>query len=738
MTRRPVVRPTAHWVALSALVVFLVAVLVAQGYVQHLGGSAADGAVSRGDARSVPQAVRDGGPVVAARSDGQVRTSAPPARTVALTFDDGPDPRWTPEILKVLEKHGAHATFFEVGQEAIAHPDLVRAIVGAGNEVGVHTFTHVDLGTAPDWRRQLEITLGEQALIDATGRTAALLRPPYSSTNAAVDDAGWGAIQAAGADGFVTVLSTQDSEDWRRPGVEQIVHNAAPRGDGGQVLLMHDGGGDRSETVAALERLLSELSARGFRVTTVSDAFGLSGSTRPATFAERATSAVTAGAVRLSDGVVLAVEVALLISGILVVLRSVLVVIVAARHVRLSRGHAARATRPRRRGADLLAVTDPVTVIVPAYNESAGIEAAVRSIAASTHPVEVIVVDDGSSDGTADIVERLALPGVRVIRQANGGKPAALNTGIAAASHELIVMVDGDTVFEPDTVTRLVQPFADPAVGAISGNTKVVNRSGILGRWQHIEYVVGFNLDRRLFDLAECMPTVPGAIGAFRRSALAGVGGVSDDTLAEDTDLTMSILRAGWRVVYREDARAWTEVPASLGALWRQRYRWCYGTMQAMWKHRRAVFQTGPAGRLGRRGLTYLLLLQVLLPLLAPVVDVFAVYGVLFLDPIRVLGLWLFFLVVQSLVAAYAFRLDGERLGPLWTLPLQQVVYRQLMYLVVIQSVFTAIAGRRLRWQRMQRYGTLAGVVEPTASSAAPLVGAAGEVNAVSGRSART
>ncbi|GAB3557567.1 hypothetical protein GCM10027405_02550 [Arthrobacter alkaliphilus] len=228
-------------------------------------------------------------------------------------------------------------------------------------------------------------------------------------------------------------------------------------------------------------------------------------------------------------------------------------------------------------------------------------------------------------------------------------------------------MVDGDTVFEPDTVRALIQPFADPRVGAISGNTKVANRGGILGAWQHIEYVVGFNLDRRLFDIAECMPTVPGAIGAFRRDALLRVGGVSNDTLAEDTDLTMSLCRDGWRVVYQDNARAWTEAPASLGALWKQRYRWCYGTLQAMWKHRGAVFQGGQAGKLGRLGLGYLLVLQVLLPLFAPIVDVFAIYGLIFLDPVRIALLWLAFLLVQFLMAAYAFRLDKERFGPLWT-----------------------------------------------------------------------
>jgi cellulose synthase/poly-beta-1,6-N-acetylglucosamine synthase-like glycosyltransferase len=274
-------------------------------------------------------------------------------------------------------------------------------------------------------------------------------------------------------------------------------------------------------------------------------------------------------------------------------------------------------------------------------------------------------------------------------------------------------MVDGDTVVEPETVRMLVQPFNDPLVGAVSGNAKVANRDGLLGLWQHIEYVVGFNLDRRLFDLARCMPTVPGAVGAFRRSALDRVGGVGRLTLAEDTDLTMSLASDGWRVVYEEQARAWTEAPATLGALWRQRYRWCYGTLQAMWRHRGTVFQRGAGGRFGRRGLGYLLLFQVLLPLFAPVVDVFALYGLVFLDPARIMSVWLAFLSVQMFMGWIAFRLDRERAGALWSMPLQQFVYRQLMYLVVIQSVVTALAGVRLRWQRMDRYGSFATSREP-------------------------
>ncbi|MGX5714678.1 bifunctional polysaccharide deacetylase/glycosyltransferase family 2 protein [Arthrobacter sp. MAHUQ-56] len=696
----------AHWLVLLATLMALGLALAVQGYIHHLGGVGKDSVPADPSAGSVPSAVSHGGPVVDSRG-GTVQAVSPPDRTVALTFDDGPDPEWTPRILDVLREHHVHATFFVVGSAAVDHPDLMRRIVAEGHEVGVHTLTHTDLGSAPEWRRELEVQGGQDAIVGVTGQAASLLRPPYTAGNEALTDGMWSALHGIADEGYLTVLSSMDSKDWQMPGVEAIEHNLTPSGPQGQVVLMHDGGGDRAQTVAALDSALTQFSDQGYRVTTVGDAVGVD-SMRPASGIEQVRGAAFVWGIRLSDLVVTAISWGLVAAGVVTFVRAILVMFFAARHSRAAR-RLPGAGRARRR-ADVMvrpAVTEPATVIVPAYNESAGIEAAVRSIVASSHPVEVIVVDDGSTDGTADIVEALGLPGVTVIRKENGGKPSALNAGIQAASHDLVVMVDGDTVFEPDTVRALIQPFADPRVGAISGNTKVANRGGILGAWQHIEYVVGFNLDRRLFDVAECMPTVPGAIGAFRLGALLNVGGVSDDTLAEDTDLTMALCRDGWRVVYQEDARAWTEAPATLGALWRQRYRWCYGTLQAMWKHRGAVVQRGAAGKLGRRGLGYLLVLQVLLPLFAPVVDVFALYGLIFLDPLRIAALWLVFLAVQLLMAAYAFRLDRERLGPLWTLPLQQFVYRQLMYLVVIQAVVTAVAGVHLRWHRMERYGSL-------------------------------
>jgi cellulose synthase/poly-beta-1,6-N-acetylglucosamine synthase-like glycosyltransferase len=228
----------------------------------------------------------------------------------------------------------------------------------------------------------------------------------------------------------------------------------------------------------------------------------------------------------------------------------------------------------------------------------------------------------------------------------------------------------------------------------------------MLGRWQHIEYVTGFNLDRRMYEVLQSTPTVPGAIGAFRRSTLAAVGGVSGDTLAEDTDLTLAIGRTGQRVVYAPDARAWTEAPSTLSGLWRQRYRWSFGTMQAVWKHRAAMWSRKPHDRrIGRRALPYMIFFQITLPILAPLIDLFALYGLIFEEPLKTIGFWVAFNAVQMLIAVYGFRLDGESIKPLWAMPLQQFVYRQLMYLVIIESTISALVGVRANWQHIPRTG---------------------------------
>jgi cellulose synthase/poly-beta-1,6-N-acetylglucosamine synthase-like glycosyltransferase/peptidoglycan/xylan/chitin deacetylase (PgdA/CDA1 family) len=689
---RKVPAPRAHWLLLSAVLSAVAGLLLLHAVVA--GGVGVDGnAGPPGSASQVPAAVRAGGPVIDPRRDPPV-TLRPPNRTLALTFDDGPDPVWTPAILDVLSRHGVHATFFVTGAHAAEHPALIREILARGNEIGHHTATHADLRTAGSLRTWLELRSTDLVLATTAGVATALVRPPYSAGPDSLDDPMWTVARHLGASGRILVLSTVDSQDWRRPGVDAILANARPPDERGQILLMHDAGGDRSQTVAALDRLLPELREQGWQVGTVTATTGARDTTHRPGVVARVGGAVLVGAVWLADRTANLLEILLLVTAGLAGLRLLLVLATAAVHVRRARRGPGRPVR------------EPVTVIVPAYNEAAGIEATVRSIRASRHPVEVIVVDDGSTDATSDIVMSLRLPGVRLIRQTNAGKAAALNTGLAAARTELVVMVDGDTVVEPDTVGLLAAHFADPTVGAVSGNAKVGNRRGLLGRWQHIEYVIGFNLDRRMYDVLACMPTVPGAVGAFRRSAVLAAGGVGEDTLAEDTDLTMALERAGWRVTYEERAVAWTEAPASLGQLWKQRYRWCYGTLQAIWKHRRAMVEGGAAGRLGRRGLPYLLVFQVALPMLAPIVDVAALVALLTGSSGKTVLIWLGFLVLQLIPAIVAFRLDGERLTPLLALPLQQFVYRQLMYLIVVQSVATMLSGARLPWHKLDRHGT--------------------------------
>ncbi|MFJ6069899.1 bifunctional polysaccharide deacetylase/glycosyltransferase family 2 protein [Streptomyces sp. NPDC093065] len=706
------------------LLLALTCVMLLDGYLRaEVGG---DQRVRTGaSASDVPDDVLDGGPILSFPG-GQATTVSVPDKTIVLTFDDGPDPTWTPQVLEILDEYDVPGTFFLVGSMVARHPGIVRDLVEQGNEVGVHTFTHVDLSYQSQARVTREIEQTQLALAGAAGITTTLFRAPYSSETNAIDNYSWPVYESLGEDGYTSVFIDTDSDDWKRPGVSKIVEWATPEDDEGASVLFHDAGGERSQTIEALPKYIEKMKAKGYTFTTVSGVMaeqqpsadapagagsapgsaagsaagseggGLQAAHHKATGATLYEGRALIAAVAVAEWTVPALSAGLVIVGVAVMGRFAMMLVLARRHHR---------QRNRRRFSWGPPVTRPVSVVVPAYNEKECIEATLRSLARSTHPIEIVVVDDGSTDGTAEIAESLGLPGVRVVRQANAGKPAALNNGVRHARYDIVVMMDGDTVFEPDTVRHLVQPFADPSVGAVAGNAKVGNRRTLIGAWQHIEYVMGFNLDRRMYDLLRCMPTIPGAIGAFRREAVLEVGGMSDDTLAEDTDITIALHRAGWRVVYEEHARAWTEAPGSLGQLWSQRYRWSYGTMQALWKHRRSLTDKGPSGRFGRVGMPLVVLFQVVTPVFAPLIDVFTVYSMLFVDFRAALLAWLAVLGVQLVCAAYAFRLDREKYRYLLMMPLQQLAYRQMMYLVLIHSCVTALTGGRLRWQKLKRTG---------------------------------
>lgn len=693
--------PRGHWLLVSLVVLVFAIGLIIEGYTRGvLGENSANDPLLSPHSAAAPAAVTNGGPVIGSTGS-VVHSYSMPAHTVALTFDDGPDPIWTPKILAVLRKFRVPATFFLVGAHAATDPGLVRAELRDGDEVGSHTYTHTNLATA-GWREGFELTLTQNALAGAADIRTRLLRMPYSSEPDAMTAADWHAARQAARDGYFVVFTNLDTRDWSKPGVAKIVAATMPTDGRGAVIMLHDSGGNRSETVAALPQIITRLKADGYRFTTVTQALGLPPGNVRATSRQRLVGLVLVRTQEAADHTVGILSIFLIAATVLIVLRLCMLVVFARAHRR--RAQASQAHR------DWPGYLPDVSVVIPAYNEAAGIAATIRSMAASDYrgKLEIIVVDDGSSDETAAIARGMQIPGVEVISQPNSGKPGALSRGIAAASSDILVLVDGDTVFEPGTLGRLVAAIAPADVGAVSGNTKVGNRRSFLGGSQHLEYVMGFNLDRRFLDLLGIIPTVPGAIGAFRRAALEAVGGISTQTLAEDTDLTMALCRSPWRVVYAPDAIAWTEVPSTLRQLWRQRYRWAYGTTQAMWKHKRAVIEHGKSGRFGRYCLTYLALFHVLLPLIAPVVDVFSIYGLIFLNPVKIGLFWLSFMLLQAIAGGYALRLDSERLRWLWLLPLQQIVYRQLMYLVTIQSVITALLGTRQRWQVIRRVGIFA------------------------------
>ncbi|MGL4314213.1 MAG: glycosyltransferase, partial [Sphingomonas sp.] len=490
---------------------------------------------------------------------------------VALTFDDGPDPEWTPQILDILERMHVPGTFFVIGENALQHPNILNRIIAGGNEIGNHTYTHPNLVFDSKTGTEIELNATQRLLQAYTGRGTKLFRAPYfGDAEANTPDELFPALIAQ-QNGYTVVGLHADPGDWKRPGVDDIVNSTIAQVEGDDpehsenIVLLHDGGGDRAQTVAALPRIITELRARGYQFVPVSKLAGLT----PAQVMPPVTG-TDLTEVRFDVGVflVLAALAYLLKWTFFLAIglgigRAVLIAMLA--------------IGDRRRTAPAIdAATPSVSVIIPAYNEAKVIESSVRRVLASDYPgIELIVADDGSSDGTSDIV-RAAFgddPRVRLLTLKNGGKASALNRALREATGEVIIALDADTQFEPLTIRRLARWFGDPDIGAVAGNAKVGNRVNLVTRWQAVEYVTAQNLERRALARFDAMTVVPGAVGAWRRAALDEVGGYPEDTLAEDQDLTIAIQRAGWRVDYDTDAVAWTEAPQTFRALAKQRFR---------------------------------------------------------------------------------------------------------------------------------------------------------------------
>ena len=673
--------------------------------------------VGRGEIVSVDLSRDDGARTIERDPNGNLRASYTDAPTypalyhqgaadktrVAITFDDGPDPEWTPRILDVLKARGVKAAFFLVGKNAEDHPALVQRIAAEGHEIGNHTYSHGNLAEMPEWRWRLELDATERLIETITGRSTTLFRPPYNADATPSDVAELAPLRfAADVLGYTVVLEKIDPQDWARPGADTIVQRVKEQRHEGNIILLHDAGGDRSQTLAALPRILDWLAERGDRVVSLSELLDIPRDELmpPVRSGEQAGwRAVAATGFRAWHWLVETMWAFMMFATVLVVLRSLLLAWLAWRQRRAQ----------EHRAPVVMEKWPAVSVLVAAFNEGKVIARTLRSVLDTDYAgaIEVIVVDDGSKDDTAAEAARVAETDarVRVLGQKNAGKSAALHRALAAAQNEVIVFLDADTLFEPATIRKLVEEFADPRVAAVSGNARVGNRVNFVTRCQALEYICGFNLDRRAYTQWNCVTVVPGAISAFRSADIAEAGGFSPDTLAEDTDLTLTLHRLGHRIAYAPEAIAWTEAPETWSALAKQRVRWAFGTMQCLWKHRDITLNPR-FGALGLFALPSIWFFHIALVALTPLADLVLVWSLVAGYAAALGKYFAIFLLLDLALAMLACALERVPLRRAMLIVPMRFAYRWLLAAVVWKSLRRALRGTRVGWGKLERTGT--------------------------------
>lgn len=635
--------------------------------------------------------------------------SSTTSRTISLTFDDGPEPVVTPALLNVLGTNHVPATFFLVGRNIVKDKDIVERMAREGHAIGIHTMTHPDLNEEPGWREHVELVATDRIVRDVTGHASTIWRMPYTSPDEALEQQSIEPFLRAQRMGFTHATYDYDTLDWE--------HDANPTGSAQDIplpdlssgknitMLLHDAGGpNRMRTVQYVERLIPYARAHGYTFQTmpqVNPTISQANVAVSPTFADKATSVVAGAMFDLPNHVMnvlfaMAVLIMIVMGGVNGVLA----------YVRHRRRRAMIWPFP----AELRVST---SVVLAAYNEERVIARTLRTILASDYPIaEIVVVDDGSSDGTSLVVQDIAAHDhrVRLITQANTGKAGALNHGVAEAVGDVVVTLDADTIITPTTITNLVRHFGIEGaerLGGVAGVVRVGNRGrNLLTRWQALEYVTQIGLERAAQDAIGGISIIPGACAAWRKEAILGVGGYSTSTLAEDCDLALSMHRAGWRVTQDDDAIAYTEAPETVDDLLKQRERWTYGTLQAVFKNRDMMF------RRTHLALGWYVLPNYVASILIPLIFLPFVLVMAFLvlqtdGPGMLLTYFFFFLAAQFALAAAAIWMMRERWHHLLMVPIYRVVFEPLRAYLLYTSVHRAVQGGLMGWNKLDRSGSM-------------------------------
>ncbi len=626
---------------------------------------------------------------------------------IVLTFDDGPDPDYTPRILDILKQEHVPAAFFVVGSMAEKNIQILRREYEDGYEIGNHTFFHPDISTISLQRVNLELNATRKLIESVTGRSTIMFRPPFNADAEPQTLAEVIPVAESRRQSYITIGESIDPWDWQ-PGVtaDSILARVIRQKDAGSMLLLHDAGGDtRDETVKALPGIIHFFKSHGYKFTTIADVLHTSKADLMPPIKDDANSGILGSLYNLLIQFYFYGNWFLLylfLSAIfLAVGRVVLIGILAVRQYSDDNKFNRKAVDP--------AKLPPVSIIVPGYNEEVTVIKTIQSLLKTEYPsFEIIFIDDGSKDKTFELVHTAygLHPLVQVLSKPNGGKASALNFGISHAQYDFVVCIDADTQLKDDAVYHLMTFFTDKEIGAVAGTVKVGNENNMITRWQSIEYITSQNMDRRAFDLINSITVVPGAIGAFRKSAIFNAGGFTYDTLAEDCDLTMRILKQGFIVKNSDEAIAYTEAPETLNGLLKQRFRWSFGVMQSFWKNKDALFNR-KYKYFGMLGMPNILIFQIVLPLFSPLADLFMIIGLFSDKPGKILAYYAGFVVIDFIVAVIAFWMQKEDYKKLVYIIPQRFIWRQLMYYVLFKSIRRALKGELSGWGASKRTGNV-------------------------------